>query len=312
MRPATKPFLLFAMVLIIIFFSPAGTVFSQAGSTADLINEVNKLRQSQGLAPYAADSFLMSYAQSHSDYMASNNSWSHTRADGTTAIQQGIKENIAVGTNMSVQMAVYTVWADQTHWHPMVGYQDGKVGAGVAVTEGIVYFTLNVIPGARVAYVQPAVLAQELPTNTATPAYTSTPNEAGAIIHIAKYGDSLWSISQLYDISISEILENSGLPPTKTDLIVGEELIIVPALAPTITPTITETPEPGTPTPAQPRPTMTPLPTRTTGPTLTPTSPPSIIVQTLGNAATVGFSLILASGLGLILVIYLGFLKKSS
>ncbi len=311
MRPALKPVLLFALVIILNLFTPAGIVSSQSGSPADLINEVNKLRQSQGLAPYVVDSFLMSYAQSHSDDMASKNSWSHTRADGTTAFQQGIKENIAVGSNMSVQTAVYTVWADQTHWQPMVGYTDGKVGAGVAVADGIVYYTLNIIPGGQIAYVQPALLAQELPPNTATPAYTSTPNQAGAIIHIAQYGDSLWSISQLYGVSISEILENSGLPPTKTDVIEGEELVIVPAQAPTNTPTITETVEPGTPTPTQPRPTMTPLPTRTPGPTLTPTSPPSIIVRTLGNATTVGFSLILASGLGLILVIYLGFLKKS-
>lgn len=311
MRPAIKPILLFALVLILFYFSPAGIVSSQAGSAVDLINEVNKLRQSQGLAPYNVDSFLMNYAQSHSDYMALNKTWSHTRGDGTTAFQQAIKENIAVGSNMSVQMAIYTIWADQTHWHPMVGYQDGKVGAGVSVADGIVYYILNVLPGAQVANVQPAVLAQELPTNTPTPAYTSTPNEEGAIIHIVKSDDSLWSISQLYGVSISEILENSGLPPTKTDINVGDELIIVPAEVPTITPTITETPEPGTPTPAQPRPTMTPLPTRTPGPTLTPTILPSFIVQTLGNASTVGFSLILASGLGLILVIYLGFLKKS-
>ncbi|MFA7408305.1 MAG: hypothetical protein WCY93_10875, partial [Anaerolineaceae bacterium] len=63
-------------------------------------------------------------------------------------------------------------------------------------------------------------------------------------------------------------------------------------------------------TPSQPRPTMTPFPTRTPLPTPTPTTPPSALHRALSNGKNLGLGLILASGLGIIVVVYLGFLKK--
>jgi LysM repeat protein len=296
---------------------------AQAGTPAELINGVNALRQSQGLSPYTVDSFLMQFAQSHSDYMASLGYWTHTRADGTTAFDQGIKENVAMGLNMSVTYCIYTVWADWVHWETMVGFPEGQVGAGVTMNGDTVYYTLNVRPAAaEVVEENPETgqeegsaaggvpkAAQDTPVPI-SPVTTSTPNEDGIIVHIVQYGETLWSISQAYGVPIDQILRNSGLSPATEEVFEGQRLLIQTATEPSPTPSPSATPDPGTPTPTQPRPTFTPFPTRTPAPTGTPTAPLPAVYRVLGNGKNVGIGLILVSGLGLILVVYLGFLKK--
>lgn len=295
-------------------------VSAQAVTASDLISGVNALRQSQGLAPYTVDSFLMNFAQSHSDYMASIGTWTHTRADGSTAFSVGIKENVAMGTNMSVNYCIYTVWSDWVHWETMVGYQTGSVGAGVAFANGNVFYTLNVLPGN-------ATYDDNVDTDEGTSAFlpqiaqntpeyisqviTSTPDEDGIIFHTVQFGETLWSIAIAYNVTIDEILKNSGLPLGTTEVVEGQQLLIRPATEPSPTNTPTRTPDPGTPTPTQPRPTMTPFPTRTPMPTQTPTQPPSFVTRAFGQTRYVAMGLILVNGLGILLVIYLGFLKKS-
>jgi LysM repeat protein len=311
------------VLFIILFLSLAlGTkpTIAQAGTASEMIATVNSLRQSQGLAAYTVSSYLMGFAQSHSDYMASLGTWTHIRADGSTAFDYGIKENVAMGTDMSVSHCVYSVWSDAVHWQTMVGYETGSVGAGVAFSNGNVFYTLNVLPGGTTISdnttqeeEEPVVFVQEQQN---TPVYisqviTNTPNPDGIISHVVQYGETLWSIAIAYDVTIDEILRNSSLPLGTTEVFEGQRLLIRPATDPTEAPTNSPTAIPPTPTPTQPRPTMTPFPTRTPMPTFTPTSPPSLITRTLGETRIVALSLILISGLGLILVIYFGFVKKS-
>jgi len=311
-----KAIYLLALILLM-GFQP---VSAQAGTPTDLIAAVNNLRQSQGLTPYTVDGFLMDFAQSHSDYMASLGTWTHTRADGSTSFDYGIKENVAMGSNMSVQYCVYTVWSDWVHWETMTAYAGGKVGAGVAVVDGNVYYTLNVLPEGSVVESRNTVadntdseIVSFQQQETAVPfsaLVTSTPDEDGIIIHEVQYGETLWTISQAYGVPIDEILRNTGLSLTTTTVYEGQDLLIQTAREPEPTSSSTATPDLGTPTPTQPRPTMTPFPTRTPAPTSTPTPSPSILHRAFGDGKYLGMGLILACGLGLILVIYLGFLKK--
>jgi uncharacterized protein YkwD len=318
MRQIAQVFSIAIMVLILVGTASIEPVSAQAGSAADLINAVNALRQGMGFAPYTIDSYLMGFAQTHSNYMASIGQWTHTRADGTTATQYGIKENVAMGTNMSIQYCIYTVWSDWIHWQTMTAYDTGKVGAGVAIVGDVVYYTLNVLPGENVANqpvantgaAQPVSQSDQNQPMTFSSIVTSTPNPDGSIIHTVQAGETLWTIAISYDVLIDQILTNSGLSLGTTQVFEGQDLIIQPPADPTPTPTVTLTPKPLTPTPTVPRPTMTPHPTRTPAPTASPTTPPSAIHQAFGDAKNVGLGLILASGLGLILVIYLGFIKK--
>ena len=154
------------------------------------------------------------------------------------------------------------------------------------------------------------ILAQE----TEIPIYpvaTVTPNADGIIIHTVKYGETLWAISEAYGVPAQTILENSLLSLETTAIYEGQTLIIQKATIPTATSTPTATEDPGTPTPTQPRATMTPYPTRTPAPTHTPTRGPSIITQALSNGKSLGIGLIAVSAVGLGLLVYFGFLKKS-
>lgn len=321
MRQTVRILIIPLVVLLLFAGTERSPVSAQAGSPSELISGVNNLRKSQGLAPYTVDNYLMGFAQSHSDYMASLGTWTHTREDGTTAFDYGIKENVAMGTNMSVQYCIYSVWSDWVHWQTMTAYATGKVGAGVAVADGRVYYTLNVLPGDNAVIEaadnnQDADIAVQAQVQQATaipisPVTTSTPNPDGIIIHTVQYGETLWTISQAYGIPIDEILRNSGLAPTTTQVFEGQELLIQTATEPSATASPTATLDPGTPTPTQVRPTMTPFPTRTPAPTFTPTEPPSVLHRAFGNGTIIGYGLILVSGLGLALVIYMGFLKKS-
>jgi uncharacterized protein YkwD len=319
MRLIVKRSLFLFAAIVIAFTMNIHPVSAQAGTASDLINGVNALRQSQGLEPYTVDSFLMSYAQAHSDYMASLGTWTHVRADGTTAFDHGIKENVAMGTNMSIDYCIYTVWADYSHWVTMVGYTGGTVGAGVTISDdSTVYYTLNVIPSGG-SYDDDigddddstgGQTAEEtsIPVN---PVITSTPDKDGIIIHTVKYGDTLWGIAEAYGVTIAQILTNSGLSSDTTAVFEGQTLIIQTATEPSATPSPTQTQNPGTPTPTQVRPTLTPYPTSTPSPTRTPTQPPSLAHRVLGDSKNVGISLIVLCGLGMIVVLYLGFLKKS-
>ncbi len=316
MREACKYHKIAWLILLIgLLFLPS-SARAQAGTAMDLVNGVNNLRDSMGLAPYTVDNYLMGFAQTHSDYMASLGRWTHTRADGSSPSDHGIQENVAVGNNMSVQTCIYQIWADWIHWRTMTGYSSGRVGAGVAIADGVVYYTLNVIPsGSAVNQPLPTsdgtAVAGQPAENTPVPfpqMATSTPNEEGDIIHVVKYGETLWTISEAYDVPPGEIMRNNGFPEDRITIFEGQALIIRFAPEQSPTPTATITPIPNTLTPT---PTKTPYATATPIPTPTPTAPPSVVLRTLGDGKTVGMGLILASGLGLILVIYLGFLKKS-
>lgn len=321
MRQIVKLSIITFLVVILSSILTYSPVSAQAGSASDLINAVNSLRQSQGLAPYTVDSFLMGFAQTQSDYMASLGTWTHTRADGSTAFDYGIKENVAMGTDMSVSYCVNAVWSDAVHWETMMGYATGTVGAGVTLSNGYVYYTLNVLPGES-TYVENsedegntdainASVSQYENIRYIQQVITSTPGEDSIITHIVQYGETLWTIAEAYGVPIDRILTNSGLPQSTTELFEGQQLIIQTAITatPTVSPTPTEIPP--TPTATQPRPTLTPAPTRTTAPTRTPTEPPSIFQRTLSDGKSLGIGLIILCGAGLVFVVYQLFIKKS-
>ncbi len=234
MRAIVRVTTAFIVAILISSFLLIHPAVAQAGSAYDLINTVNSLRQSQGLAPYTIENYLMGFAQTQSDYMASLGTWTHIRADGSTAFDYGIKENVAMGTDMSVSYCVYTVWSDAVHWQTMVGYETGTVGAGVTVVDGVVYYTLNVRPGDSTSTTsntnfneQPVSYSpqQETTQEYISQVITNTPDADGIIYHTVQYGETLWSIAIAYNTTIDEILTNSGLPLNTTEVFEGTSIV---------------------------------------------------------------------------------------
>jgi uncharacterized protein YkwD len=300
---------------------PRTNVAAQAGSASGLIDAVNVYRGQFGLAGYSVDGGLMSLAQAQADYMASIQTCTHTRADGSTAADYGISaENVACGYNLTIDGAIYYQWADDLHNATMVGPDTGLVGAGVATSGDNVYYALAVkrLSGEFVSRAPAQTNQQGTPAATQLqqvviePLVTSTMSPDGSITHIVRYGETLIQIADAYGITLTELYAaNPDIDPAKPIYYEGEAIII--KLPYTPTPDVSATPTLPPPT-ATERPTRTatlsptPRPTRTI--TFTPTATPEVF--RVPDGVRTGFSIFLIAGClaGLGVVVYLGFLRS--
>lgn len=284
----------------------------EASSGSDLLTAVNALRTNNGLTPYEVDSSLMASAQQHAEYMAEIGEITHTREDGSTPSTLGFIENIAGGMNLTVDVVIYSMWTDVDHWNTMVGINYGVAGAGAAEKDGVVYYVL------QVKRIETGLAAQPTPDlnvtadpNLVSPVFTVTPQIDGSVIHEVLDGQSLWSIALAYGVTIADIIQWNNLAPTPV-IFPGERLIVQPSPTPTMTPTITNTPLPSTRTPTA---TVTPTvptntPTITLTPTITPKPPFSINSIEPSQRKTLGIGVSAICALGLVFVIYFGFIRK--
>lgn len=253
--------LLTILVCVAVFPQPVG---AQSESGYDVIAQVNQLRASKGLAPYTIDPWIMDYAQQHTQYQADIQTSTHTHSDGSVSLSVGLQENVAGGDYgyVTAAIVVYEIWVDWGHLNPMIGYQSGEAGAGVAVdTKNTVYYTLNVRPGPKVgspaaastsgaSQAQPLAAALQQPTAAFVPLTTATPAADGSITHEVGEGQTMWSIAVSYGVTMTEIQQLNGMAADNTSVYTGQKLIIFPVgsfLEPTTTsmpaPTMTPTPD---------------------------------------------------------------------
>jgi LysM repeat protein len=73
------------------------------------------------------------------------------------------------------------------------------------------------------------------PDPTTVPIIVSTPRDDGTVLHIIASGQSLWAISEAYDVPFEDLLELNELDPD-TIVLPGDEVIISPSFTPTRTP----------------------------------------------------------------------------
>jgi len=303
-------FLLLLFFILCFSFLTPQPVQAQIGSASDLIDAVNAVRIANGLEPYVVDAGLMAIAQEHSEYQASIGEFTHTRADGSGPGDHGISsENIGGGMNASPQQLIQYQWRDYWHTHTLVGYTSGLVGAGVAVVDGLAYYTLDVRNTGTMSGL-PAE-ATEDPSSDATDAaaggtafqmpaqITSTPNEDGSVLHTVQLGETLWSIAEMYGSSVDDLISLNSLSATDPVIYEGQDLVVRLAYTRTPTPTITMTPTKTL------RPTRTPRPLEATFTLAAPyaTTAAPLIPETNrkpSNLQSVGMLVVIVSALGLI------------
>jgi LysM repeat protein len=270
------------------------TIQAQGDSATTVINTINQLRGQRGLAALEPHPALMQIAQQHSQYQASIGTWTHIGADGSRpkdrALAAGfgdgatiyVSENVAYGADMSIMETINGPWNDPEHHHTMYNPNAKYIGAGVAYSGNLVFYTVDTgywvgDPGPTQ---DPGKI--ETPTSpdaslipTAVPVIISTPLPDGSVKHIVQGGQTLWTIAAVYNISLEELRELNGLE-AEAILVLGDEVLIQPAFTPTNTPIgepsptlpqrFTHTPSPigyqGTPvqfTPGSPSPTQAKL-----------------------------------------------------
>jgi len=245
--PVKGPLFILALVAARFFLPLPALALSE--TPYDLVNTVNALRATYGLVPYQIDENLMTYAQEHAEYQAAIQHSTHEHGDGTGPWDYGYAENVAAGTDeyVTVAIVVYEIWVDWGHLYTMIGYVTGDIGAGVALSaDGNVYYTIDVRHGAAVPGTpgpgdnpDPTLPGIDLTPGlvstspgfipTFVPLLTSTPDANGAIIHVVRSGETLWSIAVSYGVKIDAIRLLNGIPEGDTFLYVGQRLLIWPA-----------------------------------------------------------------------------------
>ena len=262
----------FSLILLVVFgSSTCGS--AQAGDPYALIDAVNNLRAANGLPALQMNGILMSIAQGHSDYQAAIGQVTHTGAGGTCprdrAVAAGyggggtffISENIAGGTDLSVAEVISWWLGDAPHTQTMLGASYQDIGAGVSVSNGFVYYTIDVGYMSGSGSNNPPAATVTPGGPTPIPIYmvqTATPKPDGSIIHVVQSGQTLIGIAIAYDMTVAEIKALNYL--TSDAIYVGDKLIIRPAGTPGPTATSTATTTP------------TRAPTSTRHPTRTPTA----------------------------------------
>lgn len=224
-----------------------------AGSPYDLIDAVNALRASYGLAPYSINSILMYTAQSQADFMAATGSMTHSGPGGIGVTDRLLavgyplagdlslggfrSENITGGReSMSAQAAVDGWTGDAPHLNTMISPDLTEIGAGVAVSGGRVYYVIDCARPTTSGAPQAAATSVEggspVPGAEAVivpAAVVSTPNEAGDVIHEVRPGQTLWQIAIAYNVKIDEIKSLNNL--SDNSIYPGNKLLIMKALA---------------------------------------------------------------------------------
>jgi uncharacterized protein YkwD len=235
-----------------------------AASPFELINAVNALRATYGLAPYTISPILMAVAQSHADYMAATGTVSHTGLGGSSVTERLLaagyplggdlplggfrSENITSGSETkSAQDAVNGWTGDAPHLTTMISPALTEIGAGVSVNNGRVYFVIDCALPTTDGLPQPAAgtVVANVPTaapggGVIIPVAISTPNANGDVIHEVKAGQSLWQIAISYETKIEEIKQLNNL--YTNDIYAGAKLLIRKGqFTPTSTPVETVT-----------------------------------------------------------------------
>jgi LysM repeat protein len=283
---------LILVLLIAITFTPTPVLAET--SAGDLVSAVNALRAAHALPPYQVDSNLMAFAQEHSEYQASIGTVTHTHIDGSSPEQDNVFENVAEGSDLAAETVIYSLWSDALHQSTMIGIKTGFIGAGVATSNGISYFTIDVRKTEGFTYTPQAVptgapaapgataagsLATAPPASTPipiVPLVTATPHADGMVVHVVGSGQTLFDIALAYKTTVADIQRLNNLA-SSTEIYPEQKLLIHladPALAAAAGLTATA---------AHITPTATRTATRTRRPTVTrtvtPTARPSLAAQ---------------------------------
>lgn len=268
-----KKILLFMLLLLVpLQYANAKPVYYPITSPAELIQAVNELRASYGLAALASHPILMQTAQAQADYMAATGNVTHTRPNGMTYTQQLLSlgfplagdlslggfraENILYSSGYLEWSGVPPAWQDADHMNTMLSQNYTHIGVGISQANGSYYYAVDAAASTSNGQMQDT--AQDVLSGSSgtsgeaagvsqfmVPITINTPDANGNVFHKVEYGQSLWSIAIAYGTTIKNIQALNNLGEDLT-IYQGQNLLVLQGVAqqPTIFPTITNTAEP--------------------------------------------------------------------
>jgi uncharacterized protein YkwD len=267
------------LLFLLISLLPVGKVFASppaqthTPTALEVIEAVNALRVSRGLAPLAMHSALMQAAQAEANGIASG-APGHWRPEGLTLGQWLISlgyplagdlkldgfrsENWAMAE--SAEEAVQAWLGDDIHTNTMLSQYRSDIGVGIAVGEDVIIVLTTALQtnDGRMQPTAAPLLTQmaSLPGGTLeeirvsqylAPVVLSTARPDGDVVHKVQHGQSLWSIAIAYQTTIDQInrLNNLGQDTTIYEgwLLLVQKGATQPVPA-TATPGETSTPQP--------------------------------------------------------------------
>ena len=244
---------LFCAAIICLFLLIPGqqSALGQSVGPYDLINLVNGMRSANGLGALSVDSSLMACAQSTAETMAASHMTWHIGNVSGRASSFGYNnyntcfatENFTMGSAGTTISQIQASWSDATHMIPMQSSSYCHIGAGVATgSDGFVYYVVQAAYPANTngcGYARTTGNAGSAGSGAVsfiTAVETATPDDKGRIFHKVEEGQTLWSISEAYKVSIEDIQSWNDLK-NSTALSLGQMLYIPASGEAGITPT---------------------------------------------------------------------------
>ncbi len=253
------------LVLVVFFLSlfSINQVSAQDGTPtpAKVIEAINNLRMSYGIAPLGVHPILMQVGQMEAEGIAGGMS-GHWRPNGLTLGQWLISLGYPLSGDLSMdgyrsenwgfaqdaEGAVAMWLGDDEHTNTMLSIDRSDIGIGIAysaenesyviVVETALQTTsgqqqseaiamLTGIPQTQAAYSSMSTQAAEnglLPQGMA-PVILVTALSDGNVYHDVEYGQTLWSIAIAYGTTIKQIQQLNGL--IDTTVLTGQHLLVV-------------------------------------------------------------------------------------
>ena len=254
------------LLCLIALLCAANESFADTSITAyDLINLVNGQRSSNGVGTLTVDANIMACAQATAETMAASHmSWHIGNASGRISAYGYnnynacfATENFMMGNSETTISQIAAAWSDSTHQIASTSSSYCAIGAGVASTsDGYVYFVIQAAypagsKGCSYSSGTGSAASSSTSSSASTGAavevssvsqivmsvVTSTPDESGYLYHEVQEGQTLWTISEAYGVTIQELQAWNNLN-NSTALSLGEKLLIPSTGAATPTPQV--------------------------------------------------------------------------
>lgn len=230
------------------------TPSTSAPTAAEIIEAVNALRISHGLNPLSVHPVLMQVAAQQASALAfSEGAVGHERPCGMTLGQQLLSMGYPLLGDLSMDGYRSENWvnamtkedaisfwlSDDLHTNTMLSPNRSDIGAAVAVSDQIYvvletawstgsgkmqYDAIPILTGIPATMTVCAGFASGDLSNYITPVSVNTARPDGDVIHEVKWGQNLWSIADLYKVSVEEIKRLNGLQDD--NIIVGWKLLV--------------------------------------------------------------------------------------